>query len=86
MSFRKMHYPDYLEFKDKDGKTPLLTATAFGSVEAMDLLVPAGTDVPDGVRYSAVDSATDGCNNNVIHLAVETGDVSVLKVSKLLCS
>ena len=76
---------EYLECEDKDRKTPLLTATAFGSVGAMDVFVlkddqiDAGFD-DDDKKYNALVLATDNCESNIIHLAVETGDVNVVKV------
>ncbi|XP_065898915.1 transient receptor potential cation channel subfamily A member 1 homolog isoform X2 [Dysidea avara] len=86
-----------LECKDKDGMTPLLTATVFGSIGAVNLfIVKPGDDEPVGKpsdgeqddepgddanddKYNANVSATDNRECNVIHLAVENGDVNVLK-------
>ena len=72
-----------LECKDKDGMTPLLTATASGSVGAVNsFIVKPGDDQPDGddEQFEANVSAADSRECNVIHLAVENGDVNVLKV------
>jgi len=92
MSCRKMSDPLHLECKDKDHKTPLLTATAFGSVRAMDVFVPKvlvpkddqidfdENDDDDDEKYDALVSATDNRDSNIFHIAVETGDVNVLKV------
>jgi len=80
-----MSGPEHLECKDMGHKTPLLTATAFGSVGAMDVFVvkddqiDAGLD-DDDKKYDALVSATDNRESNIIHLAVETGDVNVVKV------
>ena len=79
---------EHLEHRDKDHRTPLLTATASGSIEAMCSLVE-GSDQTDGDsgndgKYDATKSATDNRKCNVIHLAVETGDVNVLKVREIM--
>ena len=73
-----------LECKDKDGMTPLLTATASGSVGAVNSFIgrPDDDDEPDCIdeQFYADVSATDSRECNAIHLAVENGDVNVLKV------
>lgn len=72
-----------LECEDKDGRTPLLIATASGSVSAMNIFVgkPCDNETDAGdEKYNAVVSATDNRDSNVVHIAVETGDVNVLKV------
>ena len=88
-SCRIMHSQQHLEHEDKDKRTPLLTATASGSVEAMHLFATGyGMEdddqhdyrMEDDDQYEAIISAVDSKECNVIHLAVETGDVNVLKV------
>jgi len=80
-----MYRQTHLEHKDKHKKTPLLTATASGSVKAMRALVASDDQIDadyDDEQYEAFISATDNRERNVIHLAVETGDVNVLKVRR----
>lgn len=83
------------ECLDSSKRTPLLSAVSSGSIEAMGLFAVQNCDVPDSaiggadevnspIMYGAVVTATDCHKNNIIHLAVETCNVDVLKVRETI--
>jgi len=58
--------------EDYNGRTPLLTAAAYGKTEAVILLLESDADV----------EAVDNNSKNIVHLIVEQGHVDMLKVKK----
>ena len=61
------------EWEDYNGRTPLLTAAAFGKTEAVIKLIEYGADV----------EAVDNNDRNVVHFIVSQGHVNMLKVRKI---
>jgi len=85
------------ECLDSKKRTPLLSAVSSGSIEAMSLFTVRNFDAPDSaigntgemnfpIIYEATVTATDCHKNNIIHLAVETCNVDVLKVREKICN
>ena len=61
------------EWEDDNGRTPLLTAAAYGKTEAVIKLLEKGADV----------EAIDNNERNVVHFIVSKGHVNMLKVRKV---
>ena len=61
------------EWEDDNGRTPLLTAAAYGKTEAVIKLLENEADV----------EAVDNNDRNVVHFIVSKGHANMLKVRKV---